>query len=108
MSEEAVKKGMACMLNARSKGKAISAITHAENIEEIDLGRSRTTKQLIEQILSRHSQIADQFFNPEVGMKCMETEGQILLETMRWGMQNNVPVLPLHDAVICRQVILEE
>lgn len=22
---------------------------------------------------------------------------------MRWGMQNNIPVLPLHDAVICRQ-----
>ena len=21
---------------------------------------------------------------------------------MRWGMRNNIPVLPLHDAVICR------
>ena len=26
-----------------------------------------------------------------------------MLETMRWGMQNDLPVLPLHDAVICRQ-----
>ena len=33
----------------------------------------------------------------------METEGKIMLETMRWGMQNNIPVLPLHDAVICRE-----
>jgi len=36
-------------------------------------------------------------------MKCMETEGKIMLEMMRWGMQNDLPVLPLHDAVICRQ-----
>ena len=44
--------------------------------------------------------IADYFFTLDIGMRCMETEGKIMLETMRWGMQNDLPVLPLHDAVI--------
>ena len=47
--------------------------------------------------------IADYFFTLDIGMRCMETEGKIMLETMRWGMQNDLPVLPLHDAVICRE-----
>jgi hypothetical protein len=100
---DAVKVGMACMLNSADRSKAESAITHAGNMGEIDLYEISTSKTLVDKILARHSDIADYFFTPGIGMRCMETEGKIMLETMRWGMQNNVPVLPMHDAVICRQ-----
>ena len=100
---DAVKVGMACMLNSADRSKAESAITHAGNMGEIDLNEISTSKRLVDNILSRHSEIAACFFNPDIGMRCMETEGKIMLETMHWGMQNNIPVLPLHDAVICRQ-----
>ena len=70
---------------------------------EIDLQEISSAKKLVDKILERHSEITDYFFQPDIGMRCMETEGKIMLETMRWGMQNDLPVLPLHDAVICRQ-----
>lgn len=98
-----VKAGMACMLNSTDRVKAESAITHAANMGEIDLYEIASAKKLVDKILDRHSEVADYFFRPDIGMKCMETEGKIMLETMRWGMQNDVPVLPLHDAAICRE-----
>ena len=100
---DAIKVAMACMLNSTDRGKAESAITHVANMGEIDLYDISSAKKLVDKILTRHSDIADYFFDPETGMKCMEIEGKIMLETMRWGMQNSIPVLPLHDAVICRQ-----
>ena len=100
---DVVKVGIACMLNSSDRRRAESAITHAGNIGEIDLYEASTSKRLIDNILRRHPEIADYFFNPDIGMRCMETEGKIMIETMRWGMDNNIPVLPLHDAVICRQ-----
>lgn len=100
---DAVKVGMACMLNSPDRVKTEYAITHAGNMGEIDLYEISTSKKLVDKILARHSAIADYFFTPDIGMRCMETEGKIMLETMRWGMQSNIPVLPLHDAVICRQ-----
>ena len=100
---DAIKVAMACMLNSTDRSKAESAITHAANMGEIDLYDISSSKKLVDKILTRHSDIADYFFKPDIGMRCMETEGKIMLETMRWGMQNNIPVLPLHDAVICRQ-----
>jgi hypothetical protein len=100
---DAVKVGMACMLNSADRSKAESAITHAGNMGEIDLHEISTSKKLVANILHRHSEVADYFFTPDIGMRCMETEGKIMLESMRWGMRNNIPVLPLHDAVICRQ-----
>jgi len=100
---DAVKVAMACMLNSADRSKAESAITHAGNMGEIDLYEISTSKKLVDSILSRHAEIADYFFTPDIGMRCMETEGKIMLETMTRGMRNDVPVLPLHDAVICRQ-----
>jgi len=100
---DAVKVGMACMLNSANRVKAESAITHAGNMGEIDLQEISSARKLVDKILEKHSEITDYFFQPDIGMKCMETEGKIMLETMRWGMQNDLPVLPLHDAVICRQ-----
>jgi hypothetical protein len=100
---DAIKVAMACMLNSTDRGKAESAITHLANMGEIDLYDISSAKKLVDKILARHSNIADYFFDPETGMKCMEIEGKIMLETMRWGVQNDLPVLPLHDAVICRQ-----
>jgi len=100
---DAVKVGMACMLNSSDRSKAESAITHAGNMGEIDLHEISTSKKLVDKILARHSEVADYFFSPDIGMRCMETEGKIMLETMVWGMRNNIPVLPMHDAVICRQ-----
>ena len=100
---DAIKVAMACMLNSTDRSKAESAITHAANMGEIDLYDISSSKKLVDKILTRHLDIADYFFKPDIGMRCMETEGKIMLETMRWGMQNNIPVLPLHDAVICRQ-----
>ena len=91
------------MLNSSDRSKAESAITHTGNMGEIDLYEVSTSKRLVDNILRRHVEIADFFFNPDIGMRCMETEGKIMLETMRWGMDNNIPVLPLHDAVICRK-----
>jgi len=99
----AVKIGMACMLNSADRSRAELAITHAANMGEIDLQEISSARKLVDKILERHSEITDYFFQPDIGMKCMETEGKIMLETMRWGMQNDLPVLPLHDAVICRQ-----
>ena len=98
---DAVKVGMACMLNSTDRVKAESAITHAGNMGEIDLQEISSAKKLVDKILERHSEVAGYFFQPDVGMRCMETEGKIMLETMRWGIQNDLPVLPLHDAVIC-------
>lgn len=100
---DAVKVGMACMLNSTDRSKAESAITHAANMGDIDLYEISSAKKLVDKILTRHSEVADYFFRPDIGMKCMETEGKIMLETMRWGVQSGLPVLPLHDAVICRQ-----
>jgi len=100
---DAVKVGMACMLNSSDRSRAESAITHAGNMGEIDLYEISTSKRLVDNILRRHPEIADYFFNPDIGMRCMETEGKIMLEAMRWGMDNNISLLPLHDAVICRQ-----
>ena len=100
---DAVKVGMACMLNSANRVKAESAITHAGNMGEIDLQEISSARKLVDKILERHSEVVDYFFRPDIGMKCMETEGKIMLEMMRWGMQNDLPVLPLHDAVICRQ-----
>mgnify|MGYP001291275718 CR=1 FL=1 len=100
---DAIKVAMACMLNSTDRSKAESAITHAANMGEIDLYDISSSKKLVGKILTRHSDIADYFFKPDIGMRCMETEGKIMLETMRWGMQNDLPVLPLHDAVICRE-----
>lgn len=100
---DAVKVGMACMLNSADRVKAESAITHAGNMGEIDLQEISSARKLVDKILERHSEVADHFFQPNIGMRCMETEGKIMLETMRWGMQNDLPVLPLHDAVICRE-----
>ena len=100
---DAVKVGMACMLNSSDRSRAESAITHAGNMGEIDLYEISTSKRLVDNILRRHAEITDYFFNPDIGMRCMETEGKIMLEAMHWGMDNNIPLLPLHDAVICRQ-----
>lgn len=100
---DAVKLGMACMLNSSNRNRAESAITNAGNMGEIDLHEISSANRLVDKILERHSEVADYFFQPDIGMKCMETEGKIMLETMRWGMQNDIPVLPLHDAVICRE-----
>jgi hypothetical protein len=100
---DVVKVGMACMLNSIDRVKAESAITRATNMGEIDLYEISSAQKLVDNILARHSEVADYFFQPDIGMRCMETEGKIMLEMMRWGMQNDLPVLPLHDAVICRQ-----
>jgi len=100
---DVIKVAMACMLNSADRFKAESAITHAGNMGEIDLQEISSARKLVDKILERHSEVADYFFRPDIGMRCMETEGKIMLETMRWGMQNDLPVLPLHDAVICRQ-----
>ncbi|MDA8665555.1 hypothetical protein N9L52_06120 [Litoricolaceae bacterium] len=100
---DAVKVGMACMLNSADRVKAESAITHAGNMGEIALQEISSARKLVDKILERHSEVADYFFRPDIGMRCMEAEGKIMLETMHWGMQNDLPVLPLHDAVICRQ-----
>jgi len=100
-TRDATKVAMGCMLNSTDPSKAKSAITHRANMGEIDLDESAS--RLVAAVLSRHSEIREFFFTPDIGMRCMETEGKIMLETMRWGMDNNIPVLPLHDAVICRQ-----
>ena len=100
---DAVKVGMACMLNSSDRSRAELAITHTANMGDIDLHEISSAKKLVDKILARHPEVADYFFRPDIGMRCMETEGKIMLETMRWGMQNDIPVLPLHDAVICRE-----
>ena len=100
---DVVKVGMACMLNSSDRSRAELAITHTANMGDIDLHEISSAKKLVDKILARHPEVADYFFRPDIGMRCMETEGKIMLETMRWGMQNDIPVLPLHDAVICRE-----
>jgi hypothetical protein len=100
---DVVKVGMACMFNSSDRGKAETAITHAANMGEIDLYEIASAKKLVDKILERHSEVGGYFFQPDLGMRCMEIEGKIMLETMRWGIQNDLPVLPLHDAVICRE-----
>jgi hypothetical protein len=100
-TRDATKVAMGCMLNSIDPSKAKSAITHRANMGEIDLDESAS--RLVAAVLIRHSEIREFFFTPDIGMRCMEVEGKIMLETMHWGMQNNIPILPLHDAVICRE-----
>lgn len=75
---DAVKVGMACMLNSADRFKAESAITHAGNMGEIDLQEISSAKKLVDKILERHSEVGDYFFQPDIGMRCMETEGKIM------------------------------
>lgn len=100
-TRDATKVAMGCMLNSTDPSKAKSAITHRANMGEIDLDESAS--RLVAAVLSRHSEIREFFFTPDIGMRCMEIEGKIMLETMRWGMESSIPALPLHDAVVCRQ-----
>ncbi|MDC1239641.1 hypothetical protein N8Z80_01190 [Litorivicinus sp.] len=100
---DATKVAIACMLNTNSRSTATSAITHSENMGEIDLPETLTTKMFVEKILERHPSLKPYFFKSESGMRAMEQEGKLMLDVMHWGMNSSVPVLPLHDALICRE-----
>lgn len=61
-----------------------------------------TVEQLVEQIIDYHRPVARHFFG-DIGAKLITKESLIMLNFLVWMMICGIPVLSVHDAIICRE-----
>jgi len=91
-TREHVKKFITVAMGAKNRGEAIGGA--------LELGLSPKRFPHIES--ATVELFPDVPLYESFGVKAQSLEGQILLKAMQYGIQSNVPMLPLHDAVIVK------
>lgn len=101
------------MLNTHNRNIIPNPIWVSETAESIEVHsvlRTNITKLLVEAILDHHAQIKDYFFKSK-GLEFMYYESLICEAILLRSINDNIPVLPIHDSFITvkpREEWLEE
>ncbi len=57
---------------------------------------------MLNRILELHSEIRDDFFNPELYALTMSISAGVMLEILQKFSEKDMPVLPVHDSIIVK------
>lgn len=68
-----------------------------------DLPQGLKGENVLNAILKRHSAIADQFGQPDIGLRLQHLDSEIMGAVLMRLSSEGVPVLPVHDSVRCRE-----
>lgn len=67
-----------------------------------DLPDHVSGRELIEIIKARHPAIANRFGEADIGLKLQRVDSEIMAKAMTTLASKDIPILPVHDSVICR------
>lgn len=103
-----VKKATNICINVSSRGRANSAAgkllaehDHATALRKVLKLEGLTVKGVIDRVVEAHPLVSERFF-AEVGLELMTMDGRIMYHMLGDFTERDVPVLPIHDAVVCR------
>ena len=102
-----VKRATNICLNATSRSAANSSVANVVRKSDAPAYLATAINAVggavgvVDQIVSAHPVIADQFFTC-VGMELMDIDGKIMLRIMYDLATNNIPAMPIHDSICCR------
>jgi len=86
------------------RSKVVNSLVRADRTGEgVDVADAVDAEKILSEMEVYHPALREYFYKPEYGMRCMEKEGAMILETMRWGLRHCVLILPFHDALICKK-----
>lgn len=94
------KKAMLLMMNTAKPMSFVDGRKAVERTFKRHFGKVGGLDQLILELESYHTQIADQFYQPNWG-DLQRTEGAIMLSIMEDGLRDGVVILPVHDGCLC-------
>jgi len=63
--------------------------------------------ELVDSIQAKHHQIADLMNRPDVGLKLQYIDGQIMARILSALSSEDIPTIPVHDSVICKESDLD-
>jgi hypothetical protein len=63
--------------------------------------------ELLEAIQRRHAPVAHMFGTDRIGLKLQNTDSRIMAKVITTLAKHDIPVLPVHDSVRCRELDLE-
>ena len=100
-----VKKAFNIMMNAKSRKAAIGSLNYeqARSGFLMDCGMvpfQRWSNDLVQSIQDAYPELEDVFY-AELGNHFMNKEGNICMAIVEWGVEEQVPVLTIHDGFIC-------
>ncbi len=105
---DVVKKAFNIMMNAKSPKAAIGSLNYeqARSGFLMDSGMvpfQRWSNDLVQSIQDAYPELEDVFY-AELGNHFMNKEGNICMAIVEWGVQEQLPVLTIHDSFICPAV----
>ena len=105
---DVVKKAFNIMMNAKSHKAAIGSLNYeqARSGFLMDSGMvpfQRWSNDLVQSIQDAYPELEDVFY-AELGNHFMNKEGNICMAIVEWGVQEQLPVLTIHDSFICPAV----
>ncbi|WP_028316588.1 hypothetical protein [Desulfatibacillum aliphaticivorans] len=113
-----VKKAAMMLINAKGEGSAKKAVLQYLLTKEDDEGNeyrvkdpegvnSKLADKVIACLKQKHPLIANDFFTG-IGLELQFRDSEIMKGILEESMQKNMPCLPIHDSVICKQSHQEE
>jgi hypothetical protein len=102
---DVVKKAFNIMMNAKSRKAAIGSLNYeqARSGFLMDSGMvpfQRWSNDLVQSIQDAYPELEDVFY-AELGNHFMNKEGNICMAIAEWGVEEQLPVLTIHDGFIC-------
>lgn len=96
------------MINCKSHTSAIKALANEESLS-YKYGKGHTFYSNILLALEMiHHEISDLFYVPGFSMTLMKQESEVMAEILRKCVENDLPVLPIHDSVVCMEEHVKE
>ncbi|HBT0444770.1 TPA: hypothetical protein MA058_003426 [Klebsiella pneumoniae] len=96
------------MINCKSHTSAIKALANEESLS-YKYGKGHTFYSSILLALEMiHHEISDLFYVPGFSMTLMKQESEVMAEILRKCVENELPVLPIHDSVVCMEEHVRE
>ncbi len=100
-SRDTIKKTFQMIVNARTTQAAIGAVQ--KELKAANLQHDKTSAaRIVRAVKAAHPKIKDDFASDK-GVKMMRTDSDIIVMVMLTLVNENIPFLPVHDSIICRQ-----
>ena len=102
---DVVKKAFNIMMNAKSRNAAVGSLNYEQArsgflMENGMVPFKKWSTDLVQSIQDAYPELEDVFY-AELGNHFMNKEGNICIAIAEWGVEEQVPVLTVHDSFIC-------
>jgi hypothetical protein len=100
---DAMKQVLLICVNAKSRAAAVRAILKDMQDEPEKYPEGFRVKKAVDAFLEKHAPIAQEFFNPSLGVRLQRMDAEIAEDVMSALVKQRVPVLPIHDSFIVKE-----